>query len=406
MLLLKLGFRNLLRARRRSAYALAAVAFGVVAILLSEGFTEWQFFALREATIRAQLGHIQIAKPQFHEKAAADPESFIITPPEKLIAEIEALPDVSLLTPRLNVVGLASTGEYTLSFLGEGVHPEKEQALSDQIDIVEGRQLDSGQPGVLLGEGLAKALQAKIGTPVVLMVNPQGGALNALELPVRGVFRSNVKAFDDIGLRLNIDQAQKLIRTKGAHVWVLLLNRTENTDATFEAVQEILARDEGGLEAVAWHKLSDFYNKTVRLFSRQILVVNLLIQAIVVLSVSTLMVMSVAERTGEIGTVMALGTRRRTIMVQFLIEGALLGLAGSMIGLTLGFALAQLISWIGIPQPPPPGSNRAFVGQIFVTPWIAFKVVSFTTVAAVLASFFPAAKAAKLEIVDALRASV
>lgn len=406
MLLLKLGFRNLLRARRRSAYALAAVAFGVIAILLSEGFTEWQFYALREATIRAQLGHIQIAKPGFHEKAAADPESFVIPPSPKLIAELEGLPGVSFITPRLNVVGLVSTGEFTVSFLGEGVHAEKEQAVSDQLEIIEGQQLHSNQPGVLLGEGLAQALHAKIGAPVVLMVNPQGGALNAVELPVRGIFRSNVKAFDDIGLRLNIEQVQKLIRRDGAHVWVMLLDRTERTEETYAAVQSVLAQRQSGLEAVPWTRLSDFYNKTVVLFSRQILVVNLLIQAIVILSVSTLMVMSVAERTGEIGTVMALGTRRRTILAQFLIEGALLGLTGSMIGLTLGFGLAELISWIGIPQPPPPGSNRAFIGQIFVTPGIAFNVVLFTTFAAVIASFFPAAKAAKLEIVDALRTSV
>ena len=406
MLLLKLGFRNLLRARRRSAYALAAVCFGVIAILLSEGFTEWQFHALREATIRAQLGHIQISKPGFHELGAADPEAFVITPSNKLLANMEALPGVELITPRLNVVGLASTGEYTLSFLGEGVHAEKEQAVSDQLEIIEGQQLRSDQAGVLLGEGLAQALHAKIGVPVVLMVNPQGGALNAVELPVRGIFRSNVKAFDDIGLRLNIEQAQKLVRTKGAHVWVMLLGRTEATEETLAAVQGLLTQHKSGLDATPWNELSDFYNKTVRLFSRQILVVNLLIQAIVVLSVSTLMVMSVAERTGEIGTVMALGTRRRTILAQFLIEGALLGLTGSLMGLLLGFGLAELISWIGIPQPPPPGSNRAFIGQIFVTPTIAFNVLVFTTLAAIAASFFPAAKAAKLEIVDALRTSV
>src|SRR5688572_13045780 len=136
MLLLKLGFRNLLRARRRSAYALTAVAFGVVAIILSEGFTEWQFDALRESTIRAQLGHIQITKPDFRSLGSADPQRFLFVPPASMLKQIESLPGVAVVTPRLNVVGLASTGETTVSFLGEGVHPEKESALSDQLEII------------------------------------------------------------------------------------------------------------------------------------------------------------------------------------------------------------------------------------------------------------------------------
>jgi putative ABC transport system permease protein len=406
MLLLKLGFRNLLRARRRSAYALAAVAFGVVAILLSEGFTEWQFDALREATIRAQLGHIQITRPDFHSLGSADPQRFVFEPSPAMLGRIEAIDAVSIVTPRLNVVGLASTGELTVSFLGEGVHPEKETALSDQLEVIEGEPLSSSSPGVLLGEGLAQTLHAKVGVPVVLMINPEGGSLNAVELPVRGIFRSNVKAFDDIALRVNIGTAQTLMRTQGAHALVLLLKRTDETEATLAQAREILKDQKPALQAIAWNALSDFYNKTVELFSRQMLVVKLLIQAIVILSVATLMIMSVAERTGEIGTIMAVGTRRRNVLLQFLIEGALLGIVGGLIGLVIGTALAELISWIGIPLPPPPGSNRPFTGQILVTAGIALHVLILTVCAAVLASVFPALKASRLQIVDALRTSV
>ena len=97
------------------------------------------------------------------------------------------------------------------------------------------------------------------------------------------------------------------------------------------------------------------------------------------------MMMSVLERTGEIGTARALCTRRRSILRLFLSEGALLGLIGGLIGVLVGLLLASVVSAIGIPMPPPPGMAFGYRAGILVNWRLALDAVALalsTTIAA------------------------
>jgi len=128
-----------------------------------------------------------------------------------------------------------------------------------------------------------------------------------------------------------------------------------------------------------------------------------LIAVVIVLSISNTMIMSVLERTREIGTLLALGFRRGAILRQFVGEGLALGVAGGVVGLVIGVALARIISAVGIPMPAPPGMAVGFTGEVLVTWRLAVEVVLFALGTSVFASFYPAWKASRLEIVDALR---
>jgi putative ABC transport system permease protein len=113
--------------------------------------------------------------------------------------------------------------------------------------------------------------------------------------------------------------------------------------------------------------------------------------------------MAVMERTGEIGTSLALGTTSRGVLLQFVSEGAVLGLLGGLIGLAGGVLLAQVISAIGIPMPPPPGMSRGYTGRILVSGGLALDAFLLAIVTTLLASLYPAWKASRMAIVDALR---
>ena len=104
---LTLGISNVTRRKGRAAFALIAIASGVVAILLSGGFLNWIFEAIRESTIHSQLGHIRIALPGYAGQGSSDPFRYVIggTPPE--LASIEHLPGVKIIAPRLSLAGLA-----------------------------------------------------------------------------------------------------------------------------------------------------------------------------------------------------------------------------------------------------------------------------------------------------------
>lgn len=115
--------------------------------------------------------------------------------------------------------------------------------------------------------------------------------------------------------------------------------------------------------------------------------------------------MSVMERTSEIGTSMALGYSRKDILKLFVTEGALLGILGGSSGLVLGLVLARVISAIGIPMPPPPGMAWGFTGEILVTWRLTLDALSLAFGTTLLASVYPAWKASRMLIVDALRHS-
>jgi putative ABC transport system permease protein len=238
---------------------------------------------------------------------------------------------------------------------------------------------------------------------VVLLANTSSGGMNGVEAHVRGVFATVTKAYDDYALRMPLKTAQNLLRVSGVHTWLVLLQRTGQTDEVLDRMRHTLKSDQ--LELVPWYQTStaDFYNKTVSLFSKQVLVVKIMIAVIIVLSISNTMMTSVRERISEIGTCMALGDRRSTILRRFLTEGAVMGFFGGLLGMVVGIGLARLISRIGIPMPPPPGMASGYMGGILVTPRLVLDALNLAVVTAFLAGLLPAWKASRMSIVDALR---
>ncbi|MGE0012336.1 MAG: ABC transporter permease [Azoarcus sp.] len=398
---LALAARNLARQRRRALLALATVCGGVVAFLLAGGFIHWIFQDMRESTIHSQLGHIQITRPGYFRVGLGDPYSYLLPNDTSVVSS--AIPShLRTVSPRLSFNGLLSKDDATVSFVGEGIDPSKEAPITRAITIVSGKDLTAAAPdSVLLGEGLAANLGASPGDRVVLLATTAQGGVNAVELTVAGLFATITKAYDDTVLRAPIEVARKLMRVEGATSWVVLLDSTNATDPAVDALRNALPPAE--FEIIPWSDLADFYNKTVELFSRQVGVVRLLIALIVILSISNTLSMAVIERTGEIGTSMALGVRRRGILMLFILEGALLGLAGGIIGVALGYLCGEIVSLIGIPMPPPPGMARGYIGAISISPALALDAFLLAFVTTLLASVFPAWKASRMNIVDALR---
>jgi putative ABC transport system permease protein len=397
----KLARRNIARQRRRSAIAIGAIMFGVASLILMSGFVEWIFWGMREATIKTQLGHIQLVRPGYHDGGKADPYAFLLP---DVVPDLEATSEgqIKVLVPRLSFGGLISHEESTISFIGEGIGPQEQEEFDDALQILAGQNLSDNDPsGIVIGHGLARNLGVNVGDQVVLLATTESRGINAVEVTVRGLFSTVTKSYDDTALRMPIETARRLLRTRGSHVWMVLLNDTANTDAMLAKWRRELQNQD--IEVVPWYELADFYNQTVTLFTKQIEGVRLILAIIILLSITNTMTTSVMERTGEIGTSMALGVKRRRILRLFVSEGFLIGCLGSVAGLLLGLLSAHLISSIGIPMPPPPGMARGYTGQILVTQEIALESLLLGVATALAASLYPAWRASRLQVVDALR---
>jgi putative ABC transport system permease protein len=395
------SWRNVVRHGRRSLAGAGAVAFGAVALILAAGFIEWIFAAMREGTIHSGLGHIQIVRSGYLEHGVADPFSFLLPEDAPERTAVERTPHVLQVAPRLRFTGLISFRDASLSFLGQGVDPAREVDSEYAVIVESGAPLaaDSAN-GVLLGQGLADNLGVKVGDTVVLLVNKRGGTLNGAEVKVRGIFTTQVKAYDDVAVHVVYGLANEMLHAKGAHSWIVYLDKTENTAAVANSLKKTMSSD---LQLVPWYEAADFYHKTVRLYSRQVMVMKFIIALVVILSIANTMMMTVMERTDEIATAMALGLRRTRVLSRFIVEGLLVGALGGATGVFVGYALAVTISRIGIPMPPPPGMGRSYIGQIMVTPGLVGDALLLACTTALIASLYPAWKASRMVIADALR---
>jgi len=399
-----LALRNLTRHRRRTALGVGAIGFGVVALVLAGGFAEWMKWAERESTIHSRLGHIQIVRSGYYENGVADPYAYLIPDAAVNTARLQGLPHVKTVTPRLAYSGLVSKGETTVSFLGEGVAPETEADVSKEVIVHDGKGLASDEPkGIILGKGLAQSLGAATGDTVVLLTTTGSGSVSAVEAKVSGIFHTAVKAFDDVALRTPLALAHELTKAEGSHQLIVLLDETERTDEVLGYLKQLVPAGKSALQIVPWIDLADFYKAVVELFASQMNFVRAIIAIIIIMSISNTLVMSVMERTSEIGTLMAIGYRQRKVMQLFVSEGFMIGVAGGLVGVVLGYLLAELISAIGIPMPPAPGMDQGFTASIRMTWDLLAGGFLVAVVSAVLASLYPAWKASRLEIVDALR---
>ena len=399
--MLKLAARNILRNRLRTSLTVGSVAFGVMALILAGGFVEDIYQQLGEALIHSQTGHIQIAKPEYFSAGSRSPERHRLETPEKVATRVSSLPEVVEVLARASFSGLLNNGRTDLAIVGEGVEPDKENRLGSQMRITSGRKLSaSDMTGIMIGEGVAKALKLRPGDHATILANTAEGALGSLDVDVVGVFQTFSKDLDARAVRVPLAAAQELLGTHGANTLVLSLRSTIDTTVVADHLRPMLLRD--GLELRTWQELNDFYDKTVRLYVQQFGVLQLIILTMVVLSVTNSVNMSVLERVAEFGTMKALGNRDRYVFGVIVTESVILGIAGASIGTVAAVSIAYTISRIGIPMPPPPNSELAYTAHILVVPSIVAIAFAIGLFAAFIAALLPARRVAKSNISNAL----
>lgn len=401
----KLALRNIFRQKTRTAMTLAAVITGVASIILAGGWVQDIYVQLGEALIHSQSGHLQIYRQGYFTAGSRSPEKYLLETPDNFRQQVADTTGVEQVMARLNFSGLLNNGKSDLPIIGEGVEPALEAALGSSVQIITGQQLTNQDTfGILLGKGVAQALQLKPGDPVTVLANTLDGALNSLDFQVTGIFQSFSNDFDARAIRIPLAAAQELLGTAGVNALVVSLQHTAETDQIAAQLRQALAPS--GLEIKTWVELNDFYEKTVELYKGQFGVLQIIILIMVLLSVANSVNMSIFERVGEFGTMMALGNRSSQVFRLIISENILLGLIGGGLGIITGVLFAMAISAIGIPMPPPPNADIGYIAHIQIVPSVLLLALGTGFTATVLAAILPARHVSHIPVVEALRQNI
>jgi len=397
---LKFAWQNTLRNRRRSLVTVAIAALGTAAILLAGGFALFTYQALAQAAAR-NTGHLIVGQPAQFTKDEDTPLQHGLDDADVLKATLLADPAVRQVLPRIAFSGLISNGDKSTVMLATGVEPDAEFAVKGPfLNMTAGHVLASGTKDaeVMLGEGLAKSLKAQPGTSLTLLASTTDGALNALDVRVKGVFSTGVPDIDKRLVYTDIATAQKLLNTKRVSTLGVFLNRME---ATAPAQQRIAAANPK-LTVQTWLDQAFFYQSVRGLYNRIFGALGLIIGVIVVFVVTNAMAMAIIERTREIGTLRALGTLPSQLLRTLALEGMVLGGVGAACGALLAFGVSMLLYVVPVQMPPPPGSSRGYPLNVEVDPTLYLATVLAMVALAMLASAWVARRTVHTPVVQAL----
>lgn len=396
-----LALRNVLRHLRHSVFSLAAIAAGVAALALADGFVQDVYHQLQESTVRGQLGHLQVSMPGFREAGAGNPEAYVLPGPAALSKAIASDHGVAAVMSRLYFSALLNAGERDLPVEVEAVEPVPEAAMATQIRLIGGRELAAGgRHSVLVGEGVAQRFGLKAGDSVTLTASTAQGAMNTVDLQVAGVFRSFSKEYDDRVVRIWLQAAQELIDSNGVNVVVVQLKATGQTD-------EVLSRVRGGpagqgVDVQPWYRLSEFYANTRLLYERQFGVLQAIAIVLIAMSVYASFNITIYQRTAEFGTMRVLGTRGPRLFMMIVFEALILGVIGGLLGALLACAISAIVGLFGIDMPAPPNSELGYVAYLRLRPEAVALSVGLGALSAAIGCLAPIARALRMPLVTAL----
>src|ERR1035437_3430052 len=388
---LLLAFRNIFRNRRRTIMTLVMVGGGVTGLLLVGGFFAYMYNGIREGTINNGLGHLPIFSAEHFTREEVRVLDTGIDNWRQVAANVKTGAHVRGIAPRIEFYGIISNGVKSSVYMGSAVDPDAEKSLGFSTHITSGNNLDrksGGEVEALIGAGLAKSMNVRVGDGLTVLAMTSDGALNGIDVQIAGIVNSGIKEYDDRYLRVtNL---------------VVGLDATKNTDSVYDELAPSLQGQTQKLVLKKWIDLATSYKQIHSLFSTIYIFIGIIVFFMVLMSSVDTLLMTMFERTREIGTMLAMGTPRIWIIALFMVEALVLGVLGAIVGLAAGNLLASLIDYAGVQLPPPPGSMDPMKFYVLHVPSLMIGSSLLVIVSLVLASILPAIRASRLQIAEAL----
>jgi len=400
-MLFYVAFRNLFRNVRRTCAVMLTIALGAGALMCFDGFNKGVLDQYREGTIHAHYGYGQIFTKGYRENVFEKPWEHWIQNWEALKTFLEIQGGVDKAFPRLSFSALLTSGKTSVSGQGHGVDGRAEVTFFNELDMESGVPLSDQDEGIVLGKGIARALDVNIGDKVTVAARATDGNMNQIALQVVGIFHSGSQEFDNKVFRLPLQQSQKLLKTDKIETIALGLKDLSE----WESVAKAIHKRYENLEAIPFAVLDEvYYQHSIDWLDAQFRVVQVIIILIVILGTFNSVSTAILERKQEIGNLRANGESVFEIMRLLVWEGVFLGAIGAIIGVLVATVLVNGFLREGIVMPPGPGLTKEFVAMITLQWNMAYTTILMSIVAAFGATLLAGFRVAKLPVAEALRA--
>ena len=335
---------------------------------------------------------------------------------EPLSAQLKRHPEVVAAAPFVQGQGLLSTGSAVRGVFVRGVLPELEDQVADFRKAMRSGKLEDLRPGefnIILGIGIARALRLNVGDRVTL-ISPQGQVTPAGLMPrlkqfnVVGVFSMDHNEYDSALVLMHMHDAQALYRLGDAVSGIRL--KVRDIDRAPQITRELAKVVPRGVFLSDWTQQNVNYFRAIQIEKRMMFIILTLIIAVAAFNLVSTLVMVVTDKHPDIAILRTLGASPGSIMQIFVVQGAVIGVIGTLLGVVVGILLALNVDIVV------PAIERAFHFQILSSEvyyiselpsdlhWRdVISVAAVSLVLAFLATIYPSWRAARVNPAEALR---
>lgn len=416
MELLRIAIRNIRRNERRSRLTIITIVIGVAVLMNMQGIYRGLTTTVYGHMMAMDTAQVQVENAAYRVDARRLPLDRVIERPEELAAELRKLPGVLAVSERVDAALEITNGREGARVMARGLSPDETRVTELGSRIVEGRIFAPGEPGLLIGKGMAAKLGLKLGDSAWFTGLDRHSVRNLGSAPVVGIFEFGYPLLDDYMVFLDIGQFRTFLDLGDAATRLVIRGKEPGASAALTA--EVAARvarlrpepkgAPGVLAVYEWKTFAENLVSTIETRLQLLLTILIVLFSLIIAGIFNTMAMNVRERWREIGTLRAIGIRRKRLERIFLLEGTAMGLAGCLVATIPATAVGL---WLGVwgidisgimPRdiPIPFGSVlRASYS------WVdALRALLAGLGAAVIGSWFPARRAARLPITEALAA--
>lgn len=409
----RIGWRNLGRNRRRTLITAAGLAFGYLAVVVLIGLMDGLTAEMIESGTGVLSGQLQVHDVDYR------PERKIYdtiggrdgADVDRLVREIAADPIVEAAAPRVFAGGLISSGESTVAGILMGVDPELEAEVSSLMNgLVRGRAPAAGTNEILIGTEMARQLEVDVGDEVILVAPAADGSMGNDLYTVSGIYQTGMAELDGSYAVVPLGSLQVLVALDVGRIHEIAASVT-NPWLAPEAADRLTAKLSPlglAVEVAPWTELRPEMLDYAQLADGWRFIVIFIVFAIAIFGVANTMLMATYERRREIAVMLALGTTPFSIVRSVLSEALALGILSLVFGAAITF---PVMFWF---HNAPPDLSWIYgeytIFGALIRPRLRveyqFAMALWTGVAllitALLASLYPAARAARVPPADTL----